>query len=48
MENQSNVEEQVLMEATIVIPVYNRVEEVRGWLKALSEQTQPASDFDSE
>jgi glycosyltransferase involved in cell wall biosynthesis len=46
VEDQSNEEEQILMEASIVIPTYNRVEKLAGCLKALSKQTQPASDFE--
>jgi glycosyltransferase involved in cell wall biosynthesis len=34
------------MEASIIIPTYNRAEKLRGCLKALSEQTQPACDFE--
>jgi glycosyltransferase involved in cell wall biosynthesis len=34
------------MEASIIIPTYNRAETLRRCLEALSDQTQPASDFE--
>ena len=34
------------MEASIIIPTYNRAEKLRRCLEALSHQTQPASDFE--
>ena len=35
-----------MMEASIIIPTYNRAEKLRSCLEALSKQTQPASDFE--
>lgn len=34
------------MEASVIIPTYNRAAKLRSCLAALSEQTQPASDFE--
>ena len=34
------------MEASIIIPTYNRAEKLRRCLEALSVQTQPAPDFE--
>lgn len=34
------------MEASVIIPTYNRAEKLCSCLKALSEQTQPARDFE--
>ena len=34
------------MEASVIIPTYNRAEKLRGCLEALSRQTQPAHDFE--
>ena len=34
------------MEASIIIPTYNRAEKLRRCLEALTKQTQPASDFE--
>jgi glycosyltransferase involved in cell wall biosynthesis len=34
------------MEASVIIPTYNRAERLRRCLEALSGQTQPASDFE--
>jgi glycosyltransferase involved in cell wall biosynthesis len=34
------------MEASIIIPTYNRAEKLRRCLEALADQTQPASDFE--
>jgi peptidoglycan/xylan/chitin deacetylase (PgdA/CDA1 family) len=35
-----------MIEASVIIPTYNRVEQLRACLEALADQTQPAADYE--